>query len=116
MEVPVQVRDFAVRASDQAERAFRHFWNRASIIRRYGPESDEDVGHRALAINREEHERSLNMRVNNACQGSTRSDATAGATEFCELIWCATEKRIQADERLEIASAGVDVAKKADLI
>ena len=41
MEVPPQVRDFAVKSVAQAERAISSFMEIGKQIRRYGPESDE---------------------------------------------------------------------------
>ena len=59
MEVPPQVRDFAVKSVDQAEKSNFVIYGIGKQIRRYGPESDERRGTTGTCDHREEPEGSL---------------------------------------------------------
>jgi hypothetical protein len=100
MEVPPQVRDFAVNSVDQAERAISSFLESASKSVAMVPSPMNDVGQQALAIS----EKNLKASFEHARK---RSDATAFLRNQFGL---ATEQSKQITGG--IASAGGDVGKE----
>src|SRR5260221_13604244 len=111
MEVPPQVRDFAVKSVDQAERAISSFLESASKSVAMVPSPMNDVGQQALAVTEKnlkpsfEHARKL-MNAKNI------NEEMQLQTEFLRNKFGeATEKSNKMS--VEIASAGETLGKKS---
>ena len=111
MEVPPQVRDFAVKSVDQAERAISSFLESASKSVAMVPSPMNDVGQQALAVSEKNLKASFEhaRKLRNECQGHKRSDATANRIST-KSVWC-SNRTIQADERWNCPRRG-DVGKE----
>ena len=115
MEVPPQVRDFAVKSVDQAERAISSFLESASKSVAMAPSPMNDVGQQALAIT----EKNLKASFEHARKLMNAKDINEVMqlqTEFLRnQFGVATEQSKQMSGG--IASPGGDVAKEEpDLI
>ncbi len=115
MEVPPQVRDFAVKSVDQAERAISSFLESANKSVAMVPSPMNDVGQQALAIT----EKNLKASFEHARKLMNAKDINEVMqlqTEFLRnQFGVATEQSKQMSG--VIASAGGDVAKEEpDLI
>ena len=115
MEVPPQVRDFAVKSVDQAERAISSFLESASKSVAMAPSPMNDVGQQALAIT----EKNLKASFEHARKLMNAKDINEVMqlqTEFLRNQFGVATEQSKPMSGI-IASAGGDVAKEEpDLI